>query len=731
MKKLLLIVLILLFKLTSFAQAPAIEWQKTYGLEGREEANCIQKTSDGGYVIAGEVSAGATGGGFLVVKINNTGVLQWQQRYGGTSANETAYSIQQTTDGGYIVAGETSSTDGDVTGNHGMMDFWVIKINSVGTLQWQKTFGGTQDDIAYSIQQTTDGGYIVAGRTSSVDGDITLFHGNEITDYWVVKMNSLGVLQWQKTLGGTSTDEGHSIQQTADGGYIITGEATSSDGDVLNDINPAYPNAWVVKLNSTGSIQWQKTLEKIINHITNVYSIQQTIDGGYIMAGQTESTDYLSWDYYVVKMNASGTVEWQKSFGGTLDDKAYSVKQTIDGGYIVAGSTRSTVGDVSGNHGTDDYWVIKLNSTGTLLWQKPLGGTLVDVANSVLQTTDGGFIVAGSSRSNNGDVTNNIGSNSIRFWVVKLVGPGASCTVPTGLTATNISDVAATISWTQPANPDASTASNWEVIALPCSSAVPTASTSGTLVTTNPYTITGLTASTCYNFYVRAKCSLTDKSEWSLALSGTTIATKLPVCGSDFIDEGGVSGDYLINSDKYYYFCPDTWGQKITVTFTSFNVEAEFDALYVYNGFGDTSPQIMSSNGAGSLLNLPGGYWGTTIPGPFTSTSADGCLTFRFVSDNDTNFAGWTAKVTCSNLSTEDFKQQPFVLFPNPAKTILNINIGNSAVLDRVTVTDASGKIIVQKQNASEIDVAHLASGIYIIEAYSGNKKFQSKFVKE
>jgi hypothetical protein len=499
MKKILFIASILLFKLTSFAQAPAIEWQKTYGNEGWEEANCIQKTSDGGYIIAGEVTGG-NGGGFLIIKINNAGVLQWQKRYGGTTARETAYSIQQTTDGGYIVAGETSSTDGDVTGNHGMMDFWVIKINSVGTLQWQKTLGGTQDDIAYSVQQTTDGGYVVAGRTSSVDGDITSFHGNEITDYWVVKLNSLGVLQWQKTLGGTSTDEAHSIQQTEDGGYIITGEAISSDGDLLGNKSGG---AWVVKISDLGVIQWQKTLEKIIYHATYGYSIQQTTDGGYIMAGQTQSVDYLSWDYYVVKMDSSGTVEWQKSFGGTLDDKAYSVKQTIDGGYIVAGSTRSTGGDVSGNHGVDDYWLIKLNSVGALVWQKALGGTLIDVANSVLQTNDGGYIVAGYSKSNNGDVTNNIGVS--RFWIVKLT----------------------------------------------------------------------------------------------------------------------------------------------------------------------------------------------------------------------------------STLSTEDFKQQPFVLFPNPAKTILNINVGNSTALDRVTVTDASGKIIVQKQNASEIDVAHLASGIYIIEAYSGNKKFQSKFVKE
>lgn len=534
-----------------------------------------------------------------------------------------------------------------------------------------------------------------------------------------------------KTLGGTSTDEGHSIQQTADGGYIITGEATSSNGDVLNDINPAYSNAWVVKLDSTGTIQWQKTLEKIINHSTNGYSIQQTTDGGYIMAGQTESTDYLSWDYYVVKMDASGTVEWQKSFGGTLNDYAYSVKQTTDGGYIVAGSTRSTGGDVSGNHGIDDYWLIKLNSAGALIWQKAMGGTLIDVANSVLQTSDGGYIVAGTSRSNNGDVTNNIGLNAIRFWVVKLAGPGASCAVPTNLATSNISDVAATISWTQPANPDASTASSWEVLALPCSSAIPTASTSGLLVTTNPYTITGLTASTCYKFYLRAKCSSSDKSEWSLSVTGTTTAAVQPVCGSSFIDQGGISGDYLFNSDKYYYFCPDTFNQQITVTFTSFNVEQQYDALYVYDGIGDTYPLIASSNGAGNVPGgLPGGFWGTTIPGPFTPSLPGGCLTFRFVSDNDTNLAGWTANVTCSSLGTAAFKEESIVLYPNPVNTILTLQKADNLTFDKIVVTDLTGKIILQTQNATKINVADLALGIYIVKANSGDKKFQSKFVK-
>ena len=238
---------------------------------------------------------------------------QWQKSLGGTN-NDQAYSIQQTTDGGYIVAGWSSSIDGDVTGNHGGNDYWVVKLNSSGTIAWQKSFGGSNDDYAYSIQQTNDGGYIVAGWSRSNDGDVTGHYGTtNYYDYWVVKLNSTGTIEWQKSLGGSDHDYAYSIWQTTDGGYIVTGRSYSNDGDV------------------TG------------NH------------GGD--------------DYWVVKLNSTGTIAWQKSLGGTNNDQAYSIQQTNDGGYIVAGRSYSNDENVTGHHGTAnyyDYWVVKLNSTGTI-----------------------------------------------------------------------------------------------------------------------------------------------------------------------------------------------------------------------------------------------------------------------------------------------------------------------------------------------------------------------------
>ena len=220
---------------------------------------------------------------------------------GGTN-NDTAHSIQQTSDGGFIVAGTSPSTDGDVMGNHGFYDSWIVKLSSTGSIQWQKALGGTAEDVANHIQQTTDGGYIIAGYTYSTDGNVTGNHGGG--DYWVIKLSNTGSMEWQKTLGGTNTDWAFSIQQTTDGGYIVAGQTTSLDGDVTG--NQGIRDYWVIKLTSIGNIQWQKAL------------------------------------------------------GGTNYDHSLSIQQTIDGGHIVAGWSTSIDGDITSNQGSYDSWVVKL-----------------------------------------------------------------------------------------------------------------------------------------------------------------------------------------------------------------------------------------------------------------------------------------------------------------------------------------------------------------------------------
>ena len=411
---------------------PVVEWQKCLGGSGMEYATFTQQTRDGGYIVAGysnsndgDVTGNHGGYDYWVVKLSSTGSIQWQKCLGG-SGMEYATFTQQTTDGGYIVAGCSDSNDGDVSGNHGGGDYWVVKMDNTGNIQWQKCLGGSNADEASSVQQTADGGYIVAGWSNSNNGDVSGNHagsGGGSGDYWVVKLGSTGSIQWQKCLGGSGDDFANFIQQTTDGGYVVAGGSGSHDGDVSGNHSASFADDyWVVKMDNTGNIQWQKCLGGFYNELA--YSIRQTTDGGYIVAGLSGSNDgdvsgnHGGGDYWVVKMDNTGNIQWQKCLGGFYNDFPNSIRQATDGGYIVAGLSGSNDGDVSGNHGAEDYWVVKMDNTGNIQWQKCLGGSGVDRANFIQQTTGGGYIVVGSSVSNDGDVSGNHGQND--YWVVKL-----------------------------------------------------------------------------------------------------------------------------------------------------------------------------------------------------------------------------------------------------------------------------------------------------------------------
>jgi PKD repeat protein len=416
-----LVIPISAYNVTGFG---GIDWQKCLGGLRDDVASSIQQTTDGGYIVAGysySNDGNVTGNhgdyDYWVVKLDRTGTILWQKCLGG-SADDQANSIQQTADGGYIIAGYTSSNNGDVTGNHGISDYWVVKLTASGTMDWQRCLGGIFSDYAQSVQQTTDGGFIIAGSTASNDGNVDGNHGQ--FDYWIVKLDSTGTLIWQKCLGGTDYDMGINIQQTEDMGYIVAGGTASNNDDVTG--NHGDWDYWIVKLNSTGTIVWQKCLGGTGTDYAK--SIQQTADGGYLVVGYTISNNgnvdgnHGSYDYWVVKLDRTGTILWQKCLGGISTEQAQSIQQTADGGYIISGYTTSNNGDVTGNHGAADYWIIKLNNTGTILWQKCLGGISTEQAQSIQQTADGGYIVAGVTLSNDGNVTGNHGRQD--YWVVKL-----------------------------------------------------------------------------------------------------------------------------------------------------------------------------------------------------------------------------------------------------------------------------------------------------------------------
>jgi len=360
---------------------PEEAWNKTFGGTDNDSALSVQQTSDGGYIIAGcTESYGAGSYDFWLIKTDSKGNKEWDNTFGGTD-EDWAFSTQQTSDGGYIVAGYTMSY------GTGWVNAWLVKTDSEGNKEWDKTFGGTNS--AYLVQQTSDDGYIIAGLSVSF--------GTTWADFWLVKTDSNGNMQWDKIYGGTGDEVAFSVRQTSDEGYIIAGTTMQDIG--LGDF-------WLVKTNSEGNEQWNKTFGGTGEDVA--LSVRQTIDGGYIVAGTTESYGAGLADFWLVKADSEGNKEWDKTFGGTDNDSAYSVQQTSDGGYIIAGYTESY------SAGLADFWLVKTDSFGNEQWNKTFGGTYKDRARSVQQTTDGGYILAGS--------TNSYGAGLADFWLIKVKG---------------------------------------------------------------------------------------------------------------------------------------------------------------------------------------------------------------------------------------------------------------------------------------------------------------------
>jgi hypothetical protein len=368
----------------------------------------------------GDVGIFLGGYDYWIIKTNSIGEIIWKKVYGGSSF-EFPFSIQQTADLGYIVGGKTSSNNGNVVGNHGESDAWVLKLNSSGDIVWKKTLGGSYIDDFSTIIQTNDGGYMVAAETQSNDGDVLFNYDPFYKDVWLVKLDPDGNIAWQKTIGGNFTDDVKDIKQTADGGYVFVGRSSSTTGD-LTGISPAS-GIWVVKIDSSGNMVWQKrfTGNQTVN---NTNSIKQVSDGGYIIGAVTNSTNIPfsansgGIDNWVLKLDSTGNLQWQNLYGGSGDDFLIDIIQTLDGGYLATGSSNSINGDIIGNQGSLDVWALKISSTGNIQWQKPMGNSGDNNASSVKQTTDGGFIIAGSTNSNGGDVSGFHGGTD--FWVIKL-----------------------------------------------------------------------------------------------------------------------------------------------------------------------------------------------------------------------------------------------------------------------------------------------------------------------
>ncbi len=353
---------------------------------------------------------------------------QWARQYGGLDV-DIPYSIKFTSDGGTVVAGYTDSEGGDVSPhpNREYWDLWVLKLDRCGTIQWERSLGGSQYESARDIVQTSDGGYIVAGETNSTDGGVVAGYGGT-KDIWILRLDPNGNLLWQKRFGGTGLDIANHIHLLGDGSFLLAATSSSNDGNISGNHSTAgFTDGVLMKIDANGTLLWSRCYGGSKNEELMDIEI---INGRFYLAGYANSIDgdippnQKNYDVWLLALDANGNKIYSRIYGGAQNDVAYSMTIGNNGSLTLAGYTTSTDGDVSGAKGSQDYWVINVAaSNGGLNWQRVLGGTDAEYANSVITDADGGYIVGGISYSSNGDIDNPLGEGD--YWTVKLNANGS------------------------------------------------------------------------------------------------------------------------------------------------------------------------------------------------------------------------------------------------------------------------------------------------------------------
>jgi hypothetical protein len=372
------------------SQAPSEEWNRTFGESDDNWGPLAQQTSDGGYIITGSTASYGSGkSDILLLKTDRNGTKLWNKTFGG-SEDDASYSVQQKRDGSYIIIGIATYH------NSGKYYVLLIKTDSDGNKLWEKTFSRSEDDFYNSFQQTSDGGYIIAGYTGVMESDGSGMHAQ------LIKTDSNGDMLWDRTIGGTNASVGHSVQQTSDGGYIISGTM---------EFNGLGFDIFLIKTDNNGNELWNRTFKPLagLNDLA-VGPVRQTNDGGYIITSTMDSRDSGKYVIRLIKTDSNGNMLWDKTFGNTGDcGWPMSIQQTSDGGYMIISSM-----DPYGS-GKRDIWLFKTDSIGDMLWDKTFGGSEDDTGASVQQTSDGGYILAGT--------TSSFDAEGRDAWLIK-VAPG-------------------------------------------------------------------------------------------------------------------------------------------------------------------------------------------------------------------------------------------------------------------------------------------------------------------
>jgi hypothetical protein len=428
-------------------QAQDVLWEKSHGGKHGDYLFDAQPTADYGFILAGSSLSNLTGSktsenkgdlDYWVWKMDEDGELVWQKNFGESGA-DFLIGIRNTPDGGFILAGTSNSEAGVFKKDPclGHEDIWIIKLNAKGSEEWQKTFGGAGRDVAKVIVPTLDGGYIIGGSSDSgispkiLDGGEDKYGKSEQNrgnlDFWIIKLDELGEIKWQKTLGGRYVDILESLTPTKDGGYLIGGYSNSPASQDKDHDGYGEGDYWVLKIDNEGLIEWQKTLGG--DNDDHLYAVLQTIDGGYIIAGDSASatsgnkkkSNRVGTDFWVIKLDEYGENQWQETYNTGKTDILTSVVENNDGTLLLGGYAQSeTIGTVKKDKKEiNDYIALKISADGDELWKETVGSNGSDVLRKVIETRDGGYVLAGTS---NGEISRdkNSGQGQSDFWVVKL-----------------------------------------------------------------------------------------------------------------------------------------------------------------------------------------------------------------------------------------------------------------------------------------------------------------------
>lgn len=716
-----------------FAQAPAIQWSQVIGGNFSDRYESVIQTSDGGFLCVGETNSstgtisnlGGNNYDGVVVKYSSTGIIEWNFAYGNTNSNSFE-DVKQTPDGGYILAGSREGVIGfDPNCTFcSSQEYWMVKLTSTGTIEWEQSYGSAAHDELRTVALTNDGGYVFAGYSSGFSGNVSVAPDGE-NSIWVVKTNNLGVLQWERSVGGVDFDDAHAIRQTADGGFILVGTSENST------FNSATTDIRVVKLTSNGLVEWQQVYGNTGVNETGG-DILETTDGGFLVLGTASapseilSASFGNTDAVLFKINASGTVVWAQHYGGTNSDSGISISATSDGNYLIAGGTNSNNGQFTGNSGSTDAWVAKITPTGTLLWSKLVGGNLVDFITTMTSSSDGGCVFVGGTNSTSGTLSPTVGLYDA--YIVKLEG------TPAGPPDSDSTFTVSACGISYPFQGELYLTSGTYFDTIP--NALGGDSLLTLHLTLNPIYSNTLNESACGSYYF---------DNQFIEESGVYTAFYQSISGCDSVVNLNLTilpdllGTDIISSCDPIQWRDGNWYETSTQTPT-FIVEnsSGCDSLITLHFTRLENPSIDVVQLNDSTLQVPNAasyqWFDCATNNPISGENA---ATFVASTSGEygvtvTSASGCSRTSDCYPLivlSTSELDQEAIRLYPNPTLETIQIEGWNETMSNEtIRIFDLQGKMIVATEFKTSISVNQLERGTYLLQV--GNGLLLHPFVK-